>query len=423
MKTSTSAAPKNRTLAQWLSYLESIHPSVIELGLNRIKLVADRLNLDFSAKTVITVAGTNGKGTTCRFLEQACLEQGKTTGVYSSPHLLEYQERVRINNVNAQSQQLCDAFATIEAAREDISLTYFEFGTLAALMLMKQADVDILILEVGLGGRLDATNIIDADLAIITTIDLDHQDWLGDTRDAIAREKAGIMRCDGKAVIGEPEPPESLNDVVRTLNVSAWWAGQDFSIQQHGDTWSWVSGDCHIDDIPMPRIPVQNTATALAALQMLDLLPAPSAVKALAERVSLPGRLETVALLPRVVVDVGHNPQAMASLRRWIGTQQFQNLHLVAGMLKDKSIKATLAELAGLSARWYLGTTNGSRGAASRMLQENLDKSEQNQSNCYTSVGEAYAQAIDSADEKDLIVVFGSFLTVADVMHTTLPPS
>ncbi|MBD3584157.1 bifunctional tetrahydrofolate synthase/dihydrofolate synthase [Salinimonas sp. HHU 13199] len=423
MKSSTSAKPQNKTLTEWLSYLESIHPSVIELGLNRIKLVADRLNLDFSDKTVITVAGTNGKGTTCRFLEQACLSKGKTTGVYSSPHLLEYQERVRINNVSAQSQALCAAFATIEEAREDISLTYFEFGTLAALLLMKQADVDILILEVGLGGRLDATNIIDADLAVITTIDLDHQDWLGDTRDAIAREKAGIMRSNGKAVIGEPEPPQSLRDVVESLSVSARWAGQDFYTQQHDETWSWISDDCRIDDLPTPRIPIQNVATALAALQILDLLPAPSAVRELAAAVSLPGRLETIALLPRVVVDVGHNPQAMAALRRWIASQPYHKLHFVAGMLKDKSIKATLAELNGLSARWFLGTTKGPRGAASRLLQENLDKSEQNQSNCYNSVGEAYAQAINEADERDLIIVFGSFLTVADVMHSTLPPS
>lgn len=423
MKTSSSGALHDRTLAQWLSHLESVHPSVIELGLNRIKLVAERLDLNFRDKTVITVAGTNGKGTTCRFLEQACLRQGKTTGVYSSPHLLDYRERVRINNENAPGQQFCDAFATIEAAREDISLTYFEFGTLAALMLMKQADVDVLILEVGLGGRLDATNIIDADLAVITTIDLDHQDWLGDTRDAIGREKAGIMRPCGKAVIGEPAPPESLNDVVESLDVKALWAGQNFLIEQNSETWSWVCGEYRIDELPIPRIPTQNVATALAALQVLDMLPAPSMIRELSSQVSLPGRLETIALLPRVVVDVGHNPQAMAALRSWIASQQYKNLHFVTGMLKDKSIKATLAELSGLSARWFLGTTNGPRGAASRLLQENLAKSEQNQSNCYNSVGEAYAQAINDADDKDLIVVFGSFLTVADVMQATLPPA
>ncbi|WP_018982096.1 bifunctional tetrahydrofolate synthase/dihydrofolate synthase [Salinimonas chungwhensis] len=419
MNTSSNPAPDQKSLAQWLSYLETLHPSVIDLGLNRIKLVAERLDIDVSRQTVITVAGTNGKGTTCRFLEQACLVQGKTTGVYSSPHLLDYRERVRINNVNPAARQFCDVFEIIESARDGITLTYFEFGTLAALLLMQQAAVDVIILEVGLGGRLDATNIIDADLAVITTIDLDHQDWLGDTREAIAREKAGIMRQGGRAVIGELSPPASLTDVVSELAVTARWAGQDFQTFTENETWQWQGFHSTISELPVPRIPAQNIATSLAALEMLGWLPDSATVQALVARVNLPGRLETIATQPWVVVDVGHNPQAMAALRKWLHQQQFHQLRLVVGMLKDKSIRATLTELAGLNAHWYLGTTQGPRGAAASVLQENLDNADQNQSNCYTDVEQAYLNALNDAQDDDIIVVFGSFLTVADVMRAS----
>lgn len=237
-------APAHRSLAQWLTHLESIHPSAIELGLNRITTVAARMDLNFADKTVIIVGGTNGKGTTCRFLEQACLMQGKTTGVYSSPHLLDYRERVRINDALPPEDEFCAAFCAIEQARAEITLTYFEFSTLAALWLMKQHNVDVPILEVGLGGRLDATNIVDADLAVITTIDLDHQDWLGDTREAIAREKAGIMRQHAKAVIGELDPPVTLDEQVAALAVEARWAMRDFSMTMHDDAslWQWQCG-------------------------------------------------------------------------------------------------------------------------------------------------------------------------------------
>ncbi len=259
-------------MAHWLTYLESIHPTTIDLGLNRVQAVANNLGLSFSDKTVITVAGTNGKGTTCRFLELACLQQHKTTGVYSSPHLLSYAERVRINGDMASEDDFCQAFRRIEQIREDISLTYFEFSTLAALLLMQQHNVDVLILEVGLGGRLDATNIISADLAVITTIDLDHQDWLGDTREAIAREKAGIMRAHKKAVIGDLSPPSSLLEEVKRLNVDARWAQQDYQFTST-QSWSWQSADNQFTHLPEPNIPKQNVATALAVLQHLDWLP------------------------------------------------------------------------------------------------------------------------------------------------------
>ena len=239
-----------KSLSQWLSHLESIHPSAIDMGLERVKSVADAMGIHLKDALLITVAGTNGKGTTCRLLEQAMLAQGKTVAVFSSPHLVSYCERVRLNGELAEEGAFCRAFELIEKARGDITLTYFEFGTLAAMKMMQDWGVDVAVLEVGLGGRLDAANILDPDLAIITTIDLDHQDWLGDTREAIAREKAGIMRKNGKAVIGELLPPSSLRDVVSELDVDARWALKDFFIVENtapdnspststSRTWQW----------------------------------------------------------------------------------------------------------------------------------------------------------------------------------------
>lgn len=404
-----------RSLAQWLTYLESIHPNSIDMGLNRIKAVADNLGLHFSDKTVITVAGTNGKGTTCRFLELACQTQHKTTGVYSSPHLLDYRERVRINGESPDEAAFCQAFEQIERIRADVTLTYFEFSTLAALLLMQRFKVEVLILEVGLGGRLDATNIIDPDLAVITTIDLDHQDWLGDTREAIAREKAGIMRCHGLAVIGETDPPVSLQDEVEKRQVNARWAGQDFTFTQNG-LWSWQGRAARFSNLPTPHIPIQNVSTALAALECLNWLPSQSDLDALLKSASMPGRMQIIRTEPQVVIDVGHNPQAVRAMQSWLDKQTFDQLHLVAGMLKDKSIAATLNAFRPGDTRWYFGSTHGPRGAAAQTLYDQLDISQQPQASCYNTVTSAYQHAFAEANDNDLILVFGSFLTVADVL-------
>ncbi|WP_232364524.1 bifunctional tetrahydrofolate synthase/dihydrofolate synthase [Salinimonas lutimaris] len=411
-------APAHRSLAQWLTHLESIHPSAIELGLNRITTVAARMDLTFADKTVIIVGGTNGKGTTCRFLEQACLMQGKTTGVYSSPHLLDYRERVRINDALPPEDEFCAAFCAIEQARAEITLTYFEFSTLAALWLMKQHDVDVPILEVGLGGRLDATNIVDADLAVITTIDLDHQDWLGDTREAIAREKAGIMREHAKAVIGELDPPVTLDEQVASLAVEARWAVRDFSmtIQDDASLWDWQCGAQRITNLPAARIPQQNVSTALAALDLLGWLPDEAQARELVATVNMPGRRQLVASEPEVIVDVGHNPQAMRAMNQWLDTRSDKSVRLVVGMLKDKSVEATLAAITHDITHWYLGATSGPRAAQACQLYESLDKSQQIKASCYNSVTEAYQAARQEAHDDELIVVFGSFLTVADVL-------
>lgn len=418
--TVSAIAPAHRTLSQWLQYLESIHPTAIELGLTRCQQVADKLGFDFAASTVITVAGTNGKGTTCAFLEQTAIEQGKSVAVYSSPHLLNYRERVRVNGKPAADAAFCEAFTAVEQARGDISLTYFEFGTLAAMVMMYAWQPDVVILEVGLGGRLDATNIIAPDLAVITTIDLDHQDWLGDTRDKIAVEKAGIMRPGIKAVIGERDPPASLTSEVARFQADAVWADQDFTVTEFREDWQWQLNDHTLAQLPYPGIPVQNAATALAALYQLGWLPDREALTRIIARTALPGRRQQLQAAPRVVVDVGHNPQASANIRRWLADYQYDNLYIVAGMLKDKSVAATLAPFEGLHAQWLLAGTSGPRGLAGESLQAALPETERQSSATFTQVTEAYQAARTKCSQSDMILVFGSFLTVADVLalHT-----
>ncbi len=261
----SASSPSQKSLSQWLSYLESIHPSAIDMGLDRVKEVANAMALSLSQSLVITVAGTNGKGTTCRLLEQAMLSQGKSVAVYSSPHLTDYRERVRYNGELPPADEFVNAFEFVESARKDtggkpITLTYFEFGTLAAMKMMQSWAVDVVILEVGLGGRLDATNIIDPNLAVITTIDLDHQDWLGNTREKIAREKAGIMRKNGNAVVGELFPPSSLYDVAKELQANVRWATQDFETVVASDysEWSWKGKSNSYTSRPYHKIQLQQ---------------------------------------------------------------------------------------------------------------------------------------------------------------------
>ena len=402
----------SKTLTQWLEYLESIHPSAIDMGLDRVNEVAQRLNLRFDAR-VITVGGTNGKGTTSALIENALLLEGQSVGVYSSPHLLDYRERVRINGALPDADTFCDAFEQVEQARGDITLTYFEFGTLAAMLMLMAADLDVVVLEVGLGGRLDATNIITPDCAVITSIGLDHQDWLGDTREKIAVEKAGIIRHGGKVVIGEPEPPHTLREAVKLLNADAWWQGQEFSIARSTDGTVTFNAAKQTLELSDTAIPLNNVATALAVLKHAGFTVSDATMQRAVANTQLPGRRQLIAKHPATYLDVGHNPQATESLAEWLDSKTFKQLHIVVAMLNDKAPAASLAPFKRFAPQWYLASTHGPRGLSA----EKLAAAVENTPNClFPAVTEAYEAARQDAYSEDLILVVGSFHTVADIL-------
>lgn len=409
-------------LETWLCYLEQLHPSSIELGLERVKSVAERLDLLQPAPYIFTVAGTNGKGTTCRTLEMILLAANKRVGVYSSPHLLRFTERVRINNQESTPSDTVKAFAAIEKARGDVSLTYFEYATLAALYQFKQAQLDIVILEVGLGGRLDATNIVDADIAIITTIGIDHVEYLGYTRESIGQEKAGIFKPKSIAVVGEPEIPSSILDVAHAINCPIFAVNKDWSYQQIDKlSWQFNSSIKQYKNLPIPHVPLDNAATAIAALSYSPFSITQKQIDSALEKTSLIGRFQIIQSSPTVIVDVAHNPHAASYLVKQIELLKQQQLKVgkvrfVIGMLKDKDIKSTLSIFN--ADQWYCASLYGERGCNADILKQFLQ--EENVANIATfdSVYEAYQKAMQEAKEDDIIVICGSFHTVSAVLDT-----
>ena len=408
-------------LETWLCYLEQLHPSSIELGLERVKSVAERLDLLQPAPYIFTVAGTNGKGTTCRTLEMILLAANKRVGVYSSPHLLRFTERVRINNQESTSSDTVKAFAAIEKARGDVSLTYFEYATLAALYQFKQAQLDIVILEVGLGGRLDATNIVDADIAIITTIGIDHVEYLGNTRESIGQEKAGIFKPKSIAVVGEPEIPSSILDVAHAINCPIFAVNKDWSYQQIDKlSWQFNSSIKQYKNLPIPHVPLANAATAIAALSYSPFSITQKQIDSALEKTSLIGRFQIIQSSPTVIVDVAHNPHAASYLVKQIELLKQQlkvgKVRFVIGMLKDKDIKSTLSIFN--ADQWYCASLYGERGCNADILKQFLQ--EENVANIATfdSVYEAYQKAMQEAKEDDIIVICGSFHTVSAVLDT-----
>jgi len=400
-------------LATWLHYLENLHSTAIELGLSRVRKVAAAMDVLKPAPTVFTVAGTNGKGTTCRVLETALIAAGFRVGVYSSPHLVRYTERVRIQGEELPQACHTASFATIEAAREDTSLTYFEFGTLSALLLFKQQQVDVVILEVGLGGRLDATNIVDADVAIITSIALDHTDWLGPDRESIGREKAGVFRGGKPAIVGEPDMPQSIADVAAEKGANLLRRGVDWDYQLAGSHWTFRDTDGELSELPLPLVPQPNAATALAALRASQLEVSEEALRIALEQAALPGRFQIVSESPRVILDVAHNPHAANYLAGRLATLPRQGRVLaVIGMLHDKDIAGTLDCLAPVVDSWYCAPLEGPRGASAEQLLQHLGQGHQ-----FGHVIEAWHAALAEAVAEDTILVCGSFHTVAHVME------
>ncbi len=409
-----SVMTQSQSLQDWLSYLEQIHPQQIELGLQRVKTVAERLGLLDLPGVVITVGGTNGKGSTCAMLASILEAAGYSTGIYASPHLLRYNERVKINGSEVSDQDFCTAFAEIEQMRQDISLTFFEFGTLAAFSIFKKYQPDVILLEVGLGGRLDATNIIDADISVITSIDLDHCDWLGDTKEAIAVEKAGIYRTDKPAICGEPNPPHTLKRAADQIRTRLYSVGEQFAYQIQNDSWVYQGNYRTLTDLPLPGLPLQNAATVLAVIEHLPFYISDDAIKAGLKNANLAGRFQILQHEPTVIVDVAHNPHASLYLANKLKKWSNHKIIAVVGMLKDKDIQHTLQHVEPYIDEWHLADLSGPRAASAELLATFLP--ENTVFTRYHDVSDAYHAALSSATPRDLVVVFGSFLTVAGVL-------
>lgn len=400
-------------LSTWLCYLENLHSTAIELGLARVQKVAAALDVLKPAPTVFTVAGTNGKGTTCRTLETVLMAAGYSVGVYSSPHLVRYTERVRVQNEELDEAYHTAAFAEIEAARGDTSLTYFEYSTLSALLLFKQLQVDVAILEVGLGGRLDATNIVDADVAVVTSIALDHTDWLGPDRESIGREKAGVFRGGKPAVVGEPDMPSGIAEVAAQKGANLLRRGVDWTYSVDADGWRFKDQQGELSGLPLPQVPQPNAATALAALRASGLEISEAALRQGIAEATLAGRFQIISASPRVILDVAHNPHAAAYLAERLAQLPLKGRVLaVIGMLHDKDIAGTLARLAPQVDSWYCASLEGPRGATAERLVEHLKAGE-----AYASVTQAWHAAMAAATVDDTVLVCGSFHTVAHVME------
>lgn len=420
-------------LADWLGYLESLHPKAIDMGLDRVRAVAQKLSLDSPAVKFV-VAGTNGKGSTCAMLEAILLAAGWKVGMYTSPHLINFNERARINDRVATDAELIEAFQAVQAARGDTSLTYFEFTTLAILWLFARQPLDVWVLEVGLGGRLDAVNIVDADCAIVTSIDLDHQDWLGDTREAIGLEKAHVYRARRPAICADPQPPQSLLDYAEQIEADLWLFGRDFNYAGDRQQWGFAGRHGRRNALAYPALrganQLLNASGALAALESTrDRIPVTQqAVRQGLLQAALPGRFQILPGQPLVILDVAHNPHAAAVLEKNLGNMGFHPYtYAVFGMMADKDIEGVIAHLAKRVDRWYLTSLPGARAATAGELAQTVERvCRENRSSdddpveihTHDSANEAFEAVRQIANPDDRIVVFGSFLTVAGVLET-----
>jgi dihydrofolate synthase/folylpolyglutamate synthase len=418
-----TVSPGPETLEQWLEYIERQHPKPIELGLERVGLVRERLGLE-PAFPVITVGGTNGKGSVCAMLEAILAAAGYRVGCYTSPHLLRYNERVRIGGAEARDDELAAGFSAVERARGGVPLTYFEFGTLAAMWLFLERGLDVAVLEVGLGGRLDAVNVFDADCAVVASVALDHMEYLGPDREAIGREKAGIFRPGRPAVCADPDPPASLVAHAEAIGARLLRIGVDFGAEAQAKAWRYFGPRGPRTALPYPALrgagQLGNAAAALAALDCLhERLPvAADDIRTGLLRVALPGRFQVLPERPVLVLDVAHNPhaaQALAASLRSMG--RAGRTLAVFGMLADKDIAGVVEATKGCVDHWFVSALASPRSASQEALCAALRAAGVHAFTQCGSVAEAYAQACDMAAENDRILAFGSFYTVAAVMR------
>ena len=424
------------SLDHWLEHCERLHPHNIEMGLDRVRSVVERMALHFDCP-VITVAGTNGKGSTCAMLEACLLQAGYRTGVYTSPHLVHFQERCRVHGETVEPDALLPHFERVEQARlsaapEDaVSLTYFEFTTLAILSLMAASNLEVAILEVGLGGRLDAVNVIDADCAVITSIDLDHMDWLGTDRESIGREKAGIMRTGRPVIISDPVPPQSVLDHGLEIGADVWTFGRDFNFTGDKQQWGWAGRGRRYSGLAYPALrganQLVNASGVLAALEALrGRIPVTAqAVRNGLAMVELPGRFQIVPGQPALVLDVAHNPHAVAALTENLDAMgYYPTTHAVFGAMADKDLAPMLARVGPLVDRWYFCDLPTPRAATAEQLQSAWKTANSRpgvKAGTYMDPLSALNAAVAAADPADRIVVFGSFFTVGGVLKNGTP--
>lgn len=408
------------TINEWLDWIASIHSTEIELGLDRIKKVAERLGDLAPACAVVTVGGTNGKGSVVAGLESIYRAAGYHVGAFTSPYLFKHNEYVRIDQQIASDDAFIAAYQKIEKVRGQISLTPFEFHTLAALLIFKQAPLDILIMEVGMGGRLDAVNILESDIAIVTSIDLDHTEFLGKTREAIGFEKSGIFRQNKPAIIGDFNPPESIAKQAAALGSLLLRQGKEFNYQENPENWKWVTEDLQYDELPYCSLATQNMAIVLMAITTLQKrLPISSeAIKKGLATVQLPGRIQILNEPVIKIFDVAHNPAAVS----WL-TKKLQSMptigktRAVFSMLSDKDIASSVHCISSIVDEWYIAPLEGKRATSIEMLQKIFSDLHIQKVHAFSNLRDAYAEALLKSQSGDRIVVFGSFRVVAEVMQ------
>ena len=422
------------TLDAWLAHCERLHPTTIDMGLERVRTVAERMQIRFDCP-VITVAGTNGKGSTCAMLESILLQAGYRTGVYTSPHLVRFEERLRLVGEPVDATHLIAGFAAVERARvlngSEISLTYFEFSTLAILDVMARSGLDVVVLEVGLGGRLDATNIIDPDCAVITSIDLDHMEFLGPDRESIGREKAGIMRTGRPVIVSDPMPPQSVLDHALEVGADLWRNGHDFNVSGDKQQWGWAGRGRRYSGLAYPALrganQLVNAAGVLAALAALrERLPVTAqAVRNGMAFVELPGRFQIIPGQPTLVLDVAHNPHSVAALAANLDAMgYFPTTHAVFGVMADKDLAPMLERVNPLIDHWYftdLPTARAAKGSALQARWQSQNTRKDASGAAFADPMQALQAAIAAADPADRIVVFGSFYTVGGVLQQGIP--
>ena len=419
-----------KTLSEWLAHCEQLHPHAVDMGLDRVRLVAQRMALRLNCP-VITVAGTNGKGSTCAMLEAIYLQAGYKTGVYTSPHLVDFEERCRLLGESPKAENFAAAFEVVEAARQNTTLTYFEFSTLAILKMMADAGLDVVILEVGLGGRLDAVNVIDTDCAIITSIDLDHTALLGTDRDSIGLEKAGIMRAGKPVVISDPVPPDSVVQHAKALGADAWLMGTDFNFSGDQLQWSWAGRGRRYSGLAYPALrganQLLNASGVLAALEVMrpQLPVTAQAIRNGLAMVELTGRFQIVPGEPVLVLDVAHNPHSVAALAANLDAMGFYpTTHAVLGAMADKDLASMLKKLLPLVDAWYFTDLPLARASSAQQLAEawtGMNTRKDVRASVHETPQKALDAAILAADPTDRILVFGSFYTVGGVLQHGIP--